>query len=102
MSAANSAAAIDPAPGSVRRLPRALIDMWVGDDLRDAIAEQMRSRAPVEPAERAMVEAERARLFSNPVWVARYLSGNAAARSQVALINLILDLPVMPDSARQG
>ena len=70
----------------------------VAADLRDAIAEQMNNRTPIAPAERAMVEAERARLFSSPSWVTRYLSGNPAARSQVALINLILDLPVMPDN----
>jgi hypothetical protein len=102
MSAGSSAAAIDPASAGAETIRRALIDIRVGDDLREAIAEQMRSRAPVEPAERAMVEAERARLFSNPTWVTRYLSGNPAARSQVALINLILDLPVMPDSAPRG
>jgi hypothetical protein len=101
MSESNSAAAA-PAPDGVRRIPRALIDIMVGDDLREAIAEQMRSRTPIEPTERAMVEAERARLFSNPSWVTRYLSGNPAARSQVALINLILDLPVAPDNAPRG
>jgi hypothetical protein len=72
----------------------------VGDDLRAAIEEQMRNRAPVDSAERAMVEAARARLFSNPTWVARYLSGNPAARSQVALINLILGLPIAPAGPR--
>jgi hypothetical protein len=68
----------------------------VAADLRDAIAEQMNNRTPIAPAERAMVEAEKIRLFSDPQWVTRYLSGNPAARSQVAPINLILGLPVAP------
>jgi hypothetical protein len=80
------------------RIPRGLIDLMVADDMRAAIEEQMRSRTPVDPAERAMVEAERSRLFKNPAWVTRYLSGNPAARSQAALITLILDLPIAPDN----
>jgi hypothetical protein len=98
MNASNSAAAIDPVSAGAETIRRALIDIRVGDDLREAIAEQMRNRAPIAPAERAMVEAEKIRLFSDPQWVTRYLSGNSAARSQVALINLILDLPVIPDN----
>jgi len=95
MTASNTAAS--SASGGVRRIPPGLIDM-VADDMRAAIEEQMRSRTPVDPAERAMVEAERARLFTNPAWVTRYLSGNPAARSQAALITLILDLPLLPDN----
>jgi hypothetical protein len=95
MNASNSAA---PTPDATPRIPRGLIDLMVADDMRAAIEEQMRNRVPVDPAERAMVEAERARLFSSPTWVARYLSGNPAARSQAALITLILDLPILPDN----
>jgi len=97
MTESNSAAV---APDAAPRMTDALIDLMVADDMRAAIEEQMRSRAPVDPAERAMVEAERARLFSSPSWVTRYLSGNPAARSQAALITLILDLPVLPDNVQ--
>ena len=61
MKDSNTAAATDPAPGTVPRMPRALIDVLVGDDLREAIERQMRERVPMPTAERAMVEAERAR-----------------------------------------
>jgi hypothetical protein len=94
MTASNTAAG--SASGAMPRMPDGLIDLLVADDLRKAIEEQMQRRAPVDPAERAMVEAERARLFKNPAWVTRCLSGNPAARSQAALITLILDLPIAP------
>jgi hypothetical protein len=90
----SAAAAIDPAPAGARSIERVIADMRITADIDDDVAEQMRTRAPVTSTERALVEAEKARLFSDPTWIARYLSGNRAARSQAALIHIILDLPV--------
>jgi hypothetical protein len=100
MNASNAAAAIDPVSAGARSIDAIVAGIRVAADLRDAIAEQMNNRTPIAPAERAMVEAEKIRLFSDPQWVTRYLSGNSAARSQVALINLILGLPVAPAGPR--
>lgn len=62
-------------------------------DIPDDVAAVIRNRTPITRAEKAMAENRRQILFADAEWVKQYMSGNRAARSQMAIISIIKGAP---------
>lgn len=63
-------------------------------DIPDAVAEQIRQQTPITRAELKLAEQERAKLMADREFVKRLLSGERAARTRMALVNILLGSPV--------
>jgi hypothetical protein len=62
-------------------------------DIPDDVAAIIRNRTPITRAEKEMADGEKRRLFADAEWVKQYMSGNRAARSRMAIINIIAAAP---------
>jgi hypothetical protein len=63
-------------------------------DIPENVADMIRTGASVTRQERHLAEMEKQRLFKDSAWVQKYMAGDCAARSRMALVNVILSRAV--------
>jgi hypothetical protein len=64
-------------------------------DIPDGVARMVVENSSVTAAERQLAEQERSRLMADQAWVKEWLSGSRAARTRLALVDVILARPVL-------
>jgi hypothetical protein len=75
-------------------LESAITALRQATDIDDDVAAIARDGTPLSAAEKQMAVDEKHRLFADSDFVRNWLSGNRAARTRVALIDIIAAAPV--------